>query len=170
MRSSSLMPSNVALPSWYSHETRWPLSGSSVLLRIQRERERAAHLMTCLYPRGRKVRPISSQKLSVARETGGAVGDVAALMVADPASALQVAEYLASVARSLSSRAMPPLGCVLLIETRADAEEDVAQDALRNEETPESLRNYIDAARRAKAALESAIDAAEKRLREVEGQ
>jgi hypothetical protein len=149
-------------PSRTNHQ---PVSRSSVFVRMQMARATVASLMAELYPRGTKLMGVSSQKLSALRQNGGAVGDVAALMIARPEHALRIASHLLSKARLLST---DPHGCMLAVlcaEQRADSDEDCAQaDLLASPDSPIAMREYVRLADNALAQLQAARDVVGRRL------
>lgn len=143
----------------------------SPLLRSERIRLEAARVFRATFGRrpAKHLAPyIAPQEVSDLRNRGGCIGKVAVLMLADPRNAVSYAEHLMDVARSVSATVCRPLHIVLSEEVRADVEEDVAQDDLRVAKSPDTLRNYIEKAKRARAKLTESIDAAERELSDME--
>lgn len=116
-----------------------------------------------VWPRGRKVHGVASQRMTTIREDGGCIGDTAALMVADPLHAHEVIEHLRSFLPRASQR---PLVELLLVEQRSDSAEDVAQTQFLADMTPEHLEAYRDALRASIADARKLLDAVEHELQE----
>lgn len=124
--------------------------------------------MTALFPRGTKLTGISHQHLSRARELGGAVGDVACLMLASPERATRVVEYLDAIARKLRDARGVTLHDAMRAEQHADGAEDEAQTDVLINPTRENLWTYIQKADEEIARLQDARDAALRLYEEME--
>lgn len=152
---------------------RRPVSAASVHVRQAMARMAAATLYEELFPKGTKLSQygIASQKLSDGREEtrGGAVGDVAALMLARPDTAMEIALHLLGVAESVATGSDACLIAVLCEEQSADGAEDVAQvQLLASPDCVEALRAYIAAADAADAARRVARNVAARKAAERE--
>lgn len=112
---------------------------------------------------------ISGQELSDLRRRGGSIAKVAILMDAIcPDKAMVIGERLHAHARARRRANFKPLRDLLTTAAREDADEDVARDALREEESAERLRGFIRAADDEIAAKQALRDEAARRLAEIE--
>lgn len=145
------------------HETSGRYSGPSQLLRLHYARMRSAVFARVVFPRRTKIIGVPSQKLSQLRETGGCIGETAALMEADPKRAYEVFEHLRSFLPRAPQRALIDL---ILAEQRSDSAEDIAQSELLADMTPEKLAAYRDNLRAAIADAQRLLDAVNHELQE----
>jgi hypothetical protein len=158
-------------PSWHGiHETRRQYFSPSPLLRAEALRADAARVMRDVFQQGAKRYPLlSPQKLSEARNRGGSLGEVAVMMLAEPAAAHRMAEWLAVTARMVNGQAdTRPLPVVLMSEADASREKDAARERAQADPSPENLRRYLRALVIAQAETQKTIDAIRLAL-EMEG-
>lgn len=161
---------SVARPHRWSAEKRRRSFGSPLMVADSLKRQ-AARLNHCTLDKpAREYAPLlSPQKVSEARNHGGAVGDVAVQMLADPENAMRTAMHLLGVARSVVGDTRTDLLDVLCKEQRADSAEDIAQADVMADRSDENLRRYIEQADAALAALQEARDAAARELETRKG-
>jgi hypothetical protein len=132
-------------------------------LLLHAARMSSAAFARTVWPRGRKVRGVSSQRMTNMRADGGVLGDVAALMVADPKHAHDVIEHLRSFLPRPSQR---PLVELILAGQRSDSAEDIARTEALADMTPEKLAAYRDSLRAAIADAQRLLDAVNQQLQE----
>lgn len=140
-------------------------------VRADQLRESAARVNTlCLIRPAKCYAPfLSPQKVSEARNRGGALGDLAVQLAADPMNARRYIAWLEAQARALTVAVDGCLRSALLSEAQADAREDVSgTEVLANPDDPDALRRHIDNLDDAIAEAQRVRDLASRRLAELE--
>lgn len=148
---------------------RWqvarPQRTTSRLMLRESVRDSAARTVEVALPRGGHWSLVDKAEISRARKDGGALAKTALLLMeADAEGRTQIMAYLNGVVRAYERD--DDVMEAMFAEHEADVDEDRVQAAVFAAPTPENLDRWLPAARKAWAALDRAIAAAERRRME----
>jgi hypothetical protein len=159
--------STIARGRWGTAENTPHLYIASPLIRAARVRNDAASVCRRLLTRPAKQFKqfgIAPQTVSELRHTGGPLGTVGVLMIADPSNAQQIAAHIQAVADAITATHLKPLAIELREYHEADTADELLKYDVAVDESPEKLRELEAALLRVIAEAKDAVVAIRQNL------